>query len=105
MSEYDTSTGLEFLIKQPGEDRLYDVPFSGLLRTGDTLTSVVVAQENQGNVTGSTDLTLGAVSNDGATAQVRISEGTDGEDYKLEFTGTTTNGDTLEMDVMIKVRD
>lgn len=105
MSEYDPSTGLEFLIKQPDESRLYDVPFTGLLRTGDTVSSASVSQEKQGNVAGSSDLTLGSVANDTTSAQVRISGGTDGEDYKLEFKATTTNGDTLEMDVMIKVRD
>jgi hypothetical protein len=105
MSDYDATTGLEYLIKQPAESRLYDIPFTGLLRDGDTISGVDdITQTNQGIVTGSGDLTLGSPITNTTKAQVRISGGTNGESYKLECVCSTAGGDTLEMDVMIRVK-
>ena len=97
MRNYDSASGLEYEVKRPGESRLYDFDFTKLLSTGETIASVTsVTQTNRGNVAGSSDLTIGAPSDDGASlAQARISAGTDGEDYCLEAEVVTSGGNTL----------
>lgn len=94
------------LNKQPAEDKLFDFDFSGKMRDGDSITSVgSVTQEKLGLVSNSADLTLGSTAQSGQTGQVRISGGTDGEQYKIEMVVTTTDGDTLEGEGILTVRD
>ena len=103
----DPDTLLDTLIKNPAEDRRYNIPFSQELRTGDTIASVVeVVFENMGKVGGSSDIAISssvAFSDD--TVQPRISAGQDQENYKITARVLTAGGDTLEVDVMLWVRD
>ena len=104
----DPDTGLHALIKQPGEARLYHIPFTQELRTGETISSVTsVTQTNMGEVTGSTALTIGTPTLNASAdiVQVRISAGTDGEHYKITATVATSQSDTIEVDVMLYVDD
>lgn len=94
------------LEKQPSEDRLFDMDFSSILKSDETITSVIsVTQENQGNVTGSSDLTLVANSYSGAVVQVNISGGTDLEDYKVTIKISTSVNSVIEGEGMMRVRD
>lgn len=107
MTDIDTETQLHVLTKQPGENRLYDIPFSQELRTSDTISSVTsITATAMGDVTEVTALSIaGSPAHDDDTVQPRISGGTDGERYKIEAIVATTGGDTLEVDVMLKVAD
>jgi len=107
MADIDPDTGLPVLIKQPWEDRLYDIPFCQELRPGDTIASVTgVSFENMGEVSGSGDITIApSPAHNDDTVQPRISGGHDGENYKLEAQAVTAQGDSLEIDVMLYVRD
>lgn len=87
------------LVKQPGENRLYDMDFSPLLAEGETLSSCTVASTPVG-------LTLsGSATVSGSTASQRISGGTSGTRYKLTFTAVTSAGNTVEADGILQVRD
>ena len=107
MSRVDSTTGLPLLVKQPNENRLYNIPFSQELRTGDTISSVTsVTASAQGDVTEVAALAIaGSPAHDDDTVQPKISAGTDGERYKIEAIVVTTGGDTIEVDVMMKVED
>ena len=103
---YDPNTGLPVEIKQPWEELYIDMEFAARLRTGDTLSSVSeVVFENQGIVTASTDITLAESTVSGTVAQVKVSEGTDQENYKLTFRCVTVAGEKVEADGMLYVRD
>ncbi len=102
----DAKTGLPYLTKQPSEDRLYEMDFSALLAAGETLSSVSsITQAARGNVQGAASLVIGSGAASGAKVQFRISGGTDGEDYKITVVATTSQGNTLEGEGWLYVRD
>lgn len=103
----DPDTNLDTLVKNPAEDRRYDIPFSQELRTGDTISSVIgVTFANQGKVQGSSDITIaGTVPFTDTVVQPKISYGQDQENYKITAKVNTVGGDVLEVDVMLWVRD
>lgn len=103
----DPDTNLDTLVKNPAEDRRYDIPFSQELRTGDTIASVnSVASVKQDKVGGSSNVTIaGTVPFTDTVVQPKISGGTDQENYKITAKATTAGGDLLEVDVMLWVRD
>lgn len=107
MGYADPTTGLDVLVKQPGESRLYDIPFEQELITADNIASVVsVNIEAQGDVVETSPLTkVDAAAYSADTVQQRFSGGTHGERYKIEATVITVAGDTIEVDVMMYVRD
>jgi len=105
-ANYDTTTGLQVEVKQPWEDFLLDMELSPRMREGDTLSAVSeIVFVNQGVVDGSTDIVLGETSFSNTVAQVRISGGQDQENYKLSFRCLTVQGDKVEGDGMLYVRD
>ena len=86
-------------VKQPSESRFYNFDFTSKLRTGDALTG-------SPTVTGApTGLTIGVPSLSSPLVQVRISGGVDGITYKLTALATTTQGDTLEVDGRLQVKN
>lgn len=89
----------EVLDKQPSESRLYDIDFAPLLATGDTITSVTSVSTAQNG------LTIASPSFVSPKVQVRISSGTSGTLYKLTAIVVTTDGDTLETDVYLRVEE
>lgn len=94
------------LTKQPAEELLFDMNFRKAMPIGVTISSVDdVAQENQGNVSGSSSVTIGSTAFSGTLAQVWISGGTDLEDYKITITITNSRGETVEGDGTLQVRD
>jgi hypothetical protein len=88
--------GLSRLFKQPAEDRLFDFDFSGKMRTGETVATVSVTATPSG-------LTIGSTAFSGQIAQVRISGGMTGTDYKMTCTVTTNQSNTLELDGWLRV--
>ena len=89
-----TTHDIQTLTKQPGDNRLYDMEFAGLLVQDDTLASV-------SSLTVSPDptspaLTVGSATVSGTRAQFRISGGKAEVRYKITLVVLTVGGDTLE---------
>ena len=105
------------LVKQSGESIEYVFDFTERLRDGDTLASGAAVSETPDGLT----IATVAINTSGATTAkqqgvnvtvaqnkgvtCRISGGTDGQDYNLDCSCVTTNGDTLKTDGTLKVRD
>lgn len=106
MSYTDPDTDLFVLTKQPWEELRYDMDFSGQMRDGDDLSSVsAVVITNMGQVVGSGDVTSSGEVVSGDIAQVKLSGGTDLENYKITIRAITTDGDKIEGDGMLYVRE
>ena len=96
----------EELYKQPSESRLYHFVFSNLLASDEVISSVTsITQENLGKVAGSSDLTLGTPTSSTDTAQIRLSDGTENETYKLTAIIVTDSSNILELDGILHVRE
>ena len=96
----------EELYKQPSESRLYHFVFSNLLASGEEISSVTsVTQVNLGYVDASSDLTLGNITSSTDTAQIRLSDGTEDESYKLTAIILTDSSNILELDGILHVRE
>lgn len=91
---------MAILDKQPAESRLYDFDFSGKMRTGATIATVVSV-----TVLPASGLDVGATAFSGQIAQVRLTVGTTGVEYLLTCKVTTSDGDTLELDGRLWVED
>lgn len=99
------ASSLPFSVKRPGESRKYGVDFKNLLDAGAALVSnVSVVSTPRGVVAGSSNLVVGAATIAGSIVEFRLSAGTAGEDYDLTAKATDSNGNTVEDDVLIKVR-
>jgi hypothetical protein len=89
------SSELEELVKLPAESILYDMDFTKRMASGETISSISSSVfTNLGRVTGSSDITLGTPSYLGNKVQIRISDGTAEESYKVTITVTTSLGNT-----------
>ena len=89
---------LPYRWKQPDEVRTLTFDFARKLVSGATLTGTptVVAQ---------TGLTVGAGTIAGSTVSAQVSGGTLGSEYKVTCRCGVSNGDVLELDVMIRVAE
>jgi len=108
MSSYelnDSATGLPVLIKQPTESREFRMEFTDLLVGAEVASVSAVASNSQNQVSGSQGLTVGSNSFGPDYAAVRLSGGTDLENYKITITIVDTAGNTLVGDGMLYVRD
>lgn len=94
------------LEKRSWEDKNHDFDLSKIMPTGVALVSATIAQAaKQGNVTGSTNLTMGSTSVSGQRAQAKIGGGTHGEDYYLLCQATDANGGKHEGAGVLEIRD
>lgn len=101
----DPDTNLPVLVKRSTEARVYYMDFASLL-VGSTLASVTsLVSTKQDKVGGSTNITVGANSIDGSMVKATLSDGTDGENYKLIATVVDSLGNTLVGEGMLYVRD
>lgn len=87
--------------KQPGEERVIPFEFADKLRTGDSISAPSVA----GSITAESGITVGAPQQSGTLVLCLASGGTDGQNYRVSCRITTTNGEKLELDVIIQVRE
>ena len=93
-------------IKQPQERYTMGFGFTGYLPAGATLSSGTVSAVRLD--TGAADnsvLDSLALTISGDQALVRVKDGLDGVDYKLTFLVTLSNGDVLEEDLIVQVRN
>ena len=102
MSQNDTTTGLDILVKQPGESMRLDLPMGPRMRTSDTISSVdavtaTVISPGTGTVT------VSGETSSGTTVQANFAGGADGEQYRIQATITTGGGDTIKTDAMLNV--
>lgn len=102
----DPDTDLFVLTKQPWEELRYDMDFSDQMREGDDLASVsAVVVTNMEQVVSSSDVTSSGGVVSGDIAQVKLSGGTHLENYKITIQAITTDGDKIEGDGMLYVRE
>ncbi len=101
----DPLTGLQALEKQEGEAKTFTWDFTADLQ-GATISSITsTAQTNLGRVTSSVPVALGTASFNTNQVQARIGSGTHGEDYKMTALVLDSNGNTLELDGLLQVRN
>ena len=97
-------TAAQHLEKQPSEVRTYTMNFGNLMATGETISTIAsVTSELRGG--GSSNLVLASETISGQTVTLVISGGTHGRTYRVEIKITTSNGQTLEGDGILKVLD
>lgn len=88
------------LIKQPSDDRIYTMDFAALLASSETINGVTSVTAEP------TGISIDGVATFGGTmAQQRISGGTSGITYKVTFIVTTTEGNILEGEGFLVVRN
>ena len=89
--------------KQPDENLDYDFDWAAWLTTGDT----VQAGTGTSVVTATAGVTLGTKTHNTTTGIVKqwISGGTDGSDYDIECTLTTTQGRVGQREFILEVRE
>jgi len=84
---------------QPNETRIFDVEFSGRLRSGDSLASISSVTDATG------DLTIASTSIVGTQVRGTYSGGTGGTTYTIVATVVTTDGETLEEEFYLRFLD
>ena len=101
----DKDSGLLYQVKRPSENKTYSVDFKDVIPSGQTIASIgSVTASAIGLVTETAALVVGAMSSTNTTVNVKLSAGTDGENYEVSIEVTDTNGDIHADDIMIKVR-
>ena len=90
--------------KQPGESRFYDIDLSQDLMDGDYVTSVALSVTC---TTTPADTSMDALVHTATGSVVRLFAfgGTSGETYKLTTTATTSFGEVLEDEIIVKVKE
>lgn len=84
-------------VKQPGESRTITFDFASKLNTGDAVATVV------GNALEATGITVGAPTLTGNKVTALVSGGT--SVHRISCRVTTTLGETLELDVDIRIAE
>jgi hypothetical protein len=82
--------------KQPAEIRTLTLEFADKLATGDSLTGTPTVQAETGLIAGAPVIS-------GTKVLVQLSGGIDGSRYGVSCQVSTTQGDLLELDVLIQV--
>ena len=90
---------MSLLTKQPSESLGLYIEFADKLASGDSLSTVISVTESTG------DITIGVPSIVGTKVLATYAGGTSGTLYTIEATVTTTDGETLEVDVYLLVSD
>ena len=89
------SNSLEELSKLPEENIIFDMNFGKRMASGETISAIVSTTfVNEGVVEASSDIVLGATAFSVNIAQVRISAGTQNEQYEVAMQVTTSSGNT-----------
>lgn len=82
--------------KDPGESKTYTMDWSGVLNSGATISTSVWSVQS--------GLTNAADSTSGAKTTIRLSGGSDGTDYLVTNTITTSDSETLIEAAIVPVR-
>jgi hypothetical protein len=92
------------VLKQPADQRDYDVEFDKWLPEDDTITTAV-AGEIEADADDESPVVVESVQIDGTTVKVWASGGTTGKTYKVTLTVSTSGGRIKETEFNIRVRD
>lgn len=96
---------LQSFEKQPDEQYFIAIEWQGKLPTGTALVSGAVAATRYPDlVTDNTVLASTVAIVSGTQSLVRVKLGEHGRDYRVTFLMTLSNGDILEEDVLMQVR-
>ena len=87
------------LYKQPSEAKVYSIEFADQLATGDSLSAITSITESTG------DITIAGETIVGTLVQATFSGGDNGTTYHIECIVTTSDGETIEVDVYLSVLD
>lgn len=94
----------EYLIKAPSERRYYTMDFSNLMTTEETITLIdSITSEKRGG--GISDLLIADSGIVGQTVGMWIQNGTDFQTYRVEVQITTSAGQVLQGDGLLRVSD
>ena len=91
--------------KQPEETIDYTFDFTYALADGDSVVASPAPTITYTNANGDTALTLGTMTVNSTGVKQRVSAGTDGETYLFSCVATTNNGEVLEHNFRVKVKD
>lgn len=95
---------MQTLVKQSYEERLFSFDFSS--KSDGTISSIVsVVSSNQGNVDGSSNVTISSEAYSGLVVSAIFIGGTSGETYKLTCKVIASDGQKLELDGLLRVQD
>jgi len=97
-------TAKQRLCKQPAEKRKFSMDFSQLLATGEILTSIssVTSEKIDGSAS---DLTITGTTINGNQVEMFIEDGTTGNTYRVEITVNTNGSQILQGDGILYVSD
>lgn len=99
-------TQLTTLEKQSYEERIFEFDLSGLMDAAATVASVVsVISVNQNLVGGSSNVTISGQTASGQSVKALFTGGTSQELYKITCKAVDTDGQKLEWDGLLAVRD
>lgn len=87
------------LYKQPTETKIFDIEFSHQLASGDSLSSITSVTDQAGV------LSISSTSITGTKVRGTYAGGVDGTTYHIVAIVVTANGETLEVDVYLRVID
>lgn len=91
--------------KQSTETRTLEFAAADSIASGDSLSSVTAVMTDEDGTDVSAAMISGSPTISGTSGFVVIKAGADGEDYNLAVTMVTTDGETIEDDLRIMVRD
>lgn len=91
-------------VKQPWEERTLEFDVTNALGTGDTLASVSSITVLLGGVA-QADMLSGSATTSGNIVYQKIIGGVNNSDYTIRVRVVTTNGDKIEDDLVMQVRD
>ena len=89
----------DVLIKRTIEDRIYDMDFSKILRSGETISTV------QSLTVSPSGLVIGVASISGQKIQFRVSSGTDGIRYLIIAKILSSGGDIISGEGFLNIGD
>lgn len=94
-------------IKQPNEERVRGPDFTGKLSSGVTVASATVSARKLSDDSDASDDVLDSTTaaTTDTTALATCIGGTAGEQYKITFLVTLSNGEVLEEEMVMTVRD
>jgi len=97
-------TAKQRLCKQPAEKRKFSMDFSQLLATSEILTSIssVTSEKIDGSAS---DLTITGTTINGNKVEMFIEDGTTGNTYRVEITVNTNGSQILQGDGILYVSD
>ena len=93
--------------KQSYEEHIITIDASDTLASGDTITagSLLVKAFDSDETDVTSTIISGTPSFSGTDIQVELIAGTDGEDYNIRVRFTTANGEKIEDDLTLRIRD